>query len=137
MAMKVLPPRVLFRSLAVATGDKVKVPGQDPVPAKKKKDGPPTGLGFFDAREYDESPGEYTYGVPQLLRLLNTTLPPACDAMAVIANRAGGTDKAVEHLYLATLSRMPTPSEAKAADLVGRQRDLVKAYSTLAWALAE
>ena len=27
------------------------------------------GFGFFDTREYDESPTEYTYGVPQLLRM--------------------------------------------------------------------
>jgi hypothetical protein len=135
MALKVLPPRVLFRSLAVATGEKIKAPGEDPPPTKKKE-APPIGLGFFDSREYDESPIEYTYGVPQLLRLLNTLLPPACDAMAVVANRQGGAEKAVEHLYLTTLSRRPTTAEAKkAADFVARQRDPVKGYSTVAWAL--
>jgi hypothetical protein len=135
MPMKVLPPRSLFRSLAVATGEKLPAPGEDAPPAKKKEV-PTTGLGFFDAREYDESLSEYTYGVPQLLRLLNTKLPPACDAMAVIANRQGGSDKAVEHLYVTTLSRFPTPAEtSRAVQFVGKQGDVVKGYSTLAWAL--
>jgi hypothetical protein len=135
MPMKVLPPRDLFRSLAVATGEKLPVPGEDAPPAKKK-DVPTTGLGFFDAREYDESLSEYTYGVPQLLRLLNSKLPPACDAMAVVANRQGSRDQAIEHLYLATLSRWPNQSEeSRAARFIAQQTDVVKGYSMLAWAL--
>jgi hypothetical protein len=135
MPMKVLPPRVLFRSLAVATGEKLPVPGEDAAPTKKK-DEPATGLGFFDAREYDESLSEYTYGVPQLLRLLNSKLPPACDAMAVVANRQGSRDKAIEHLYLVTLSRRPNQSEeSRAARFIAQQPDVVKGYSMLAWAL--
>src|SRR4029077_12070484 len=59
MAMKVLPPRSLFHSYAVATGDQLPVPSDSAAPAKKN-DNSPTGLAYFDVREYDESPAEYT-----------------------------------------------------------------------------
>jgi Protein of unknown function (DUF1549)/Protein of unknown function (DUF1553) len=135
MAMKVLPPRSLFHSLAVSTGDLLPVPGGD-APVAKKKENAPTGIGYFDVREYDESPAEYTYGVPHLLRLLNTKLPPACDAMAKVAMKIGDRDKIVEQLYLTTLSRMPTSAETRRAlDYVGKQPDAEKGFSTLAWAL--
>jgi hypothetical protein len=135
MAMKVLPPRSLFQSLAVATSDQLGVPGEDPAPSKKK-DGPASGLGFFDAREYDEALGEYTYGVPQLLRLMNTQLPPACDALAKNVAKTGDRSHVIEELYLRTLSRKPTAAELKkATEFVGKQADAVKGYSTLAWAL--
>jgi hypothetical protein len=135
MSMKVLSPRSLFHSLSIATSDQLRKPGENTVPPKKKG-GPPTGLDFFDAREYDENLAEYTYGVPHLLRLINTELPPACDAMAIVANRLESREKSIEHLYLTTLSRFPNPTETRRAlDFIGKQPDAVKGYSTLAWAL--
>jgi hypothetical protein len=135
MAMKVLSPRSLFHSLSIATDDQLRKPSDTTAPPKKKG-GPPTGIEFFDAREYDENLSEYAYGVPQLLRLINTNLPPACDAMAVVANRLGSPDKVIGQLYLSTLSRYPTAAETKRAnDFLAKQQDVVKGYSTLAWAL--
>ncbi|MSR53260.1 MAG: DUF1549 domain-containing protein [Gemmataceae bacterium] len=135
MAMKVLTPRNLFRSLATATSDQLTMPAEDAAP-NKKKDYAATGLGYFDVREYDESPGEYTYGVPHLLRLMNTKLPPACDAMAKAALKLGGRDRVIEHLYLSTLSRLPSTGETKRVnEFLGKQQDVLKGYSLLAWAL--
>lgn len=135
MAMKVLPPRSLFRSLAVATSDGLAMLHDDAAPGKKNY-GPATGLGFFDVREYDESPGEYTYGVPHLLRLMNSQLPPACDALAKSVAKSGSQSQVIEQLYLQTLSRKPTQAEAKkAGEFVGKQPSAEKGYSTLAWAL--
>ena len=137
MAMKVLPPRSLFRSYGVATANQISVP-EDVVPNGKpgKQDGAADGLAFFDSREYDESPGEYAYGVPQLLRLINTKLPPACDRAAKSAARRSAKEKVIEHLYLAALTRFPTHKEAKAmSEFVAKQGGDVKGYSAALWVL--
>ncbi len=133
MAMKVLPPRPLFAALSAATNGHLPLP--KPTRAGKRTDGD-DGYAFFDSREYDESPAEYSYGVPQLLRLMNTQLPPACDATGKELARQMTVGKAVEHLYLSALSRPPTPAEArKVAAFVGRQPDPARGLSAALWAL--
>ncbi len=132
-AVKAMPPRVLFASLAVVTDNHVRSPRTD----RGGKKGPPAdGIGFFDTREYDESPTEYTNGVPQLLRVMNTHLPPACDAVALTLPKLGDRDKVIEHLYLLTLSRSPTPTEAaRLSAFVAKHSDPVKGYSAAFWVL--
>ena len=82
---------------------------REPKQGKKqaKLDNSSQGIQFFDSREYDENPGEYTYGVPQLLRLMNSKLPPACDSVAQSAMQYSVKEKAIEHLYLIGLSATP------------------------------
>ena len=137
MAMKVLTPRSLFLSLAIATSNQVDVPPeQKPLDKRAKEEAGAQTLQFFDAREYDESPGEFAYGVPQLLNLMNSKLPPACDAVAQSSMKLGSKEKIIEHLYLAALSRQPTPAEMKKmVAFVAKQRNSVKGYSALMWAL--
>ena len=132
-ALKAMPPRVLFASLAVVTDNHVRSPRED----RGGKKGPPAdGIGFYDTREYDESPTEYTNGVPQLLRLMNTKLPPACDAVAQTLPKLGDRDKVIEHLYLLALSRPPTPAESqRLAAFVAKHPDPVKGYSAAFWVL--
>ena len=138
-ALKVIPPRELFASLSLITDGQVKTPKDEVV----GKDGQPAdGFAFYDVREYDESPTEYTYGVPQLLRLMNTRLPPACDAVgrsvAARVSSLGGREKAVDHLFLLTLSRYPNPGErSRVAAFVGRHPDAAKGYSAALWALLQ
>ncbi|CAN5545799.1 hypothetical protein BH11PLA2_BH11PLA2_25330 [soil metagenome] len=137
MAMKVLTPRSLFRSYGVATANQVDLPEEPKIAAKAQKtDSAGQGLAFFDAREYDENPGEYTYGVPQVLRLINTRLPPACDKVAKEAAKLGSKDKVIDHLYLTALSRYPTETERKTVStFIAKQGDLQKGYSAVMWAL--
>lgn len=136
MGMKVLTPRMLFQSLGVATNG-VDVPSNDVANGKvAKQDTGGKGLEFFDVREYDENPGEYTYGVPQLLKLMNAKLPPACDAAAKTMTKIGSRDKVIEHLYLTALSRYPTSDETrKLAAFIAKQTDPVKGYSSALWVL--
>src|SRR5207248_9801429 len=66
--------------------------------------------------------------LPQLLRLMNTRLPPACDAVgkavAARASSPGGREKAVEHLFLLALSRQPAATErSRVAAFVGRSEE--------------
>ena len=134
-AIKVIPPRALFASLATATDNHVKSPREDRGGGNKK--GPPgDGLAFYDTREYDESPTEYTNGVPQLLRLMNTQLPPACDLVAQTLPKLGSPDKVIEHLYLLTLNRYPNPTEAtRMAAFIAKHGNPVKGYSAALWTL--
>jgi hypothetical protein len=133
-ALKVIPPRALFAALAMATDNHVHSPREDRGGGKK---GPPAdGLAFYDTREYDESPTEYTNGVPQLLRLMNTQIPPACDAVAQSLPRLGSSEKVVEHLYLLTLNRYPNPTEsARMTAFIAKQASPVKGYSAALWTL--
>lgn len=138
MGMKVLAPRMLFQSLAVATANNVDSPTDGISNSKPTKtDTAGQGLAFFDAREYDEHPGEYTYGVPQLLKLMNAKLPPACDAAAKTMAKIGSRDKVIEHLYLTALSRYPTADEAKklGAFIAKQGSDPAKGYSAALWVL--
>ena len=132
-ALKVIPPRALFATLAMATEHRVRSPRED----RGGKKGPPAdSFAFYDTREYDESPTEYTNGVPQLLRLMNTQLPPACDAVAQTLTKLGTSDKVVEHLYLLTLCRYPNPTEtARMTAFVAKQGSPVKGYSAILWTL--
>ncbi|WP_161967118.1 DUF1549 domain-containing protein [Fimbriiglobus ruber] len=132
MPVKVIPPRALLASLAVATDNRFQAPKDDVL---DKRGNGEQGLAFFDAREYDESAAEYSYGVPHFLRLMNTQLPPACDAAAKSMG-TGPRAQVIEQLYLRTLARRPTAQEAaKMTAFVGRQTDPVKGYSAALWVL--
>ena len=132
-AVKVIPPRALFAALAVVTDNHVRLPHAD----RGGRNGQSAdGFGFFDTREYDESPTEYTNGVPQLLRLMNGQLPAACDAVAKALPKPGDRDATIEHLYLLTLSRAPSPAEARRLTaFVAKYPDPVKGYSAALWVL--
>lgn len=133
VALKVIPPRALFATLAMVTDNHVRSPRED---RGGKKGAASDGLGFYDTREYDESPAEYTYGVPQLLRLMNTQLPPACDTVAQGLPKLGSQEKAIEHLYLLALSRYPNPTETtRMAAFIAKHPDPVKGYSSALWVL--
>lgn len=135
VAVKAIPPRALFASLALVTNNRVHIPREE---AGGKKGAPADGFGFFDTREYDESPTEYTNTVPQLLRLMNTQLPPACDAVARALPKFGSREEAVEYLYLLTLGRAPTPAEVgRFSAFIGKRSDPVKGYSAALWVLLQ
>lgn len=139
MGLKAIPPRELFASLALITDGQVRMPKEEVI---GKQGASADGFGFYDTREYDESPTEYTYGVPQLMRLMNTRLPPACDAVGrAVAQRAasmGGREKAVEHLFLLALSRNPSPTErSRVAAFVARHPEPAKGYSAALWSLLQ
>jgi len=82
---------------------------------------------------------EYQAGIPQALRLMNSAM---LNNTTQFVNRAmtqsGGTPPArvVEYLYMATLSRRPTPAELeRRVAYVTRQSDARAAYGDLTWAL--
>lgn len=136
MPMKVLSARMLLDSLAVATG---KSP-RESTPNKPNKNAP-TGSGllrFFDTAEYDEDPTEFTYGIPQVLRMMNSNLSNnGVEVVNRLSRSAGGNQQQVlEDIFLTILSRRPLPSEVqKTSSFVARTGDPAKGYAGVFWAL--
>jgi len=135
----VMEARVLLDSLAVVTGqrDVSRVTG-------KNGEKSPTGTGgdatvrFFDVREYDDDATEYSYGIPQILRMMNTRLTTASEAVAarVAGKHKDDQPKAIEELYLLALSRRPTDREVeRMTAYVSKHQEPAKGYAGVLWAL--
>jgi len=81
---------------------------------------------------------EYQAGIPQALRLMNSALLNNTNQFVTRAMSQGGKSPAqvVQYLYMATLSRRPTPQELeRRVGYVTRQSDPRTAYADLTWAL--
>jgi hypothetical protein len=130
--------RELLASLAVATGQQVRLP-VDPQPRDKR--GPIAGdpvVRFFDTRDVDDDVTEFPYGIPQLLRMRNTALTNSGAEIArrLASKHSGDRGKIIEELYLIALSRRPSSLEReKMLAYVDRQRLPAQAYAGIMWAL--
>jgi hypothetical protein len=142
-ALKVLPPGVLYDCLTKATGFRELQLG---LPRTKSKQGVTTALpprdafiDFFRTQDEAAEPTEYTHGIPQALKLLNSQ---QLNQVAPLADRLARLDlsrnAAIEQLYLAALARRPTSEEtAQVADFLERRQDrpIEAGYSAVLWAL--
>ncbi|MBL8792355.1 MAG: DUF1553 domain-containing protein [Planctomycetia bacterium] len=93
---------------------------------------------FFRTQDSDAGPTDYTHGIPQALSLMNDPefnrgTYPAVEQL-VKANLP--PEKALEALYLRTLSRRPTEVESKLLRAyLARQPDAAKGYAGVLWIL--
>lgn len=140
MPVKIMDARVLLDSLAVVTGQG----GRGAAGKGREAERSPAGTGgdpvvrFFDTREYDDDATEYSYGIPQILRMMNTNLTASSASVAQrLANQhKGNPEKVLEEIYLLTLSRKPTTREVERMnDYVSRQKDAAQGYAGVMWAL--
>jgi hypothetical protein len=138
MPVKVIGARQLLESLATATGYREKE-RETPKPAmpKGKAAGPVTLVRFFDTREYDDDLTEYAYGVPQVLRLMNTNLTnrAAEAAKRIIKAAEGKRATVIEDLYLTALTRRPRAEELERMSKYIERSDEDRAYAGVLWAL--
>ncbi len=142
--IKVLTAEQLFDSLTSVIG----------APAAGKKDGMkapapkggPQGMrdqfALFFMGSDNAKPTDYEAGIPQALRLMNSPLMAsgrllsAANRIAEVARPTTTPDKAVEKLYLGTLSRRPTADEQKKMkDMITKQTDPRQAYADVMWVL--
>ncbi len=138
-AVRALTPEQLYDSLTSLVGK----PGRGVVPKKKglaRKGlfGPREQFVNFFRIEDGADPLEYQAGIPQALRLMNAPLLNNTNQLIQQAVTQGGNDPArvVEQLYLAILSRRPTPEESlRRVAYIRRQDNARTAYGDLAWAL--
>jgi hypothetical protein len=142
MAVKGLSPEQLFDSLAVATGYR-----SPPPSPRSQNPAPPDARAEFLARFAGGQPRTETQrSIQQALMLMNgqfvadaTRLKDGA-VLATIANdRSLDTAGKVEALYLATLSRKPTPKEAKRfvkyVDEGGPSKNAKLALADVLWTL--
>src|SRR5207302_1498276 len=73
---------------------------------------------FLDTREYDDDPTEFSYGIPQLLRLMNSGLTHGSARLAVRLARERWPDEAIAEMYLGALARRRGPGGGGQAQVV-------------------
>lgn len=138
MPVKVITAQQLIDSLAVVTGRQAARPAAPP--AGKKGQGKMGGdllVRAFDTREYDDDATEFSYGIPQLLKLMNTQLTIASGQVAreLAARHRGDHARVIEDVYLTALSRRPTQSEAARMIAHVEKAGPGTGYADVMWAL--
>ncbi len=140
MRVKVMTPQQLYDSLAQVVGANAMRTG---TATKAKKAAAVRGpnnrdqfVAFFLAGAEQPSVTAYEAGIPQALRLMNA---PITNNTAVARSIVGSTAdprQAVERLYLATLSRRPTPEEMREMTAyIAMSGDRLTAIGDILWVL--
>ena len=102
MAIKVLSPQQLYDSLSAVFGEPSRP--QSGAAGRGRNDPRAEFVAFF-AREPNASPLSYEQGIPQLLRMMNSS--------QFFDRASRGEPRGMEEAYLRVLSRRPTAEEAK------------------------
>jgi hypothetical protein len=94
-------------------------------------------VNFFSTKEVDGDPGEMGHGVPQFLRLMNSAqLNRGGPVVERLATEGAKPEAVIEGLFLATLSRRPTPAELQTFTSYTAKRENSKdAYAGVLWVL--
>jgi hypothetical protein len=144
MPVKVMSADMLYDSLAVVLGHGV---GDDAKAAPKKKGmnkkqgfaGPREQFRHFFHAEADDDSGvveDYTHGIPQVLRLMNSRQTNELGAAVGRLTRGATPDRNIETLFLATLSRKPSEVEAKRMQAyLDKASSPSEGYGDILWAL--
>jgi hypothetical protein len=118
MPIKVIGARELLASLQVATDSRAPALSRDQAKALRKEmaknkglNAPAGGVRFFDKREYEDEVTDFSYGIPQMLKLMNTPLTNAGATVARLGKPNRDRADVVVDLYLAALTRKPTERE--------------------------
>ena len=104
----------------------------------KRPQGPVSLARFFDTREYDDDPTDFPFGVPQVLKLMNTNLTTHAGETARRVSQSAGGDRRrmIEDLYLTALTRRPKPAELeRMLGYVAKQSSAQQGYAGVMWAL--
>jgi hypothetical protein len=136
MAVKVLTPEQLYDSIGAVAGgfgDRERPMGKGgprggPVTARDRF------VAFFQGSESPKAT-DYEAGIPQALRLMNN---PQLSSSAKVLREIGKDQpaKAIERLYLMTMSRKPTGDEVKRlTNYIAQAGSTQTAYSDIAWVL--
>lgn len=140
--LKVMSADMLYDSLAIVLERPVGETERRPRPAIAGRGEPPDAREqfrrFFHA-EADDDAGvveEYTHGVPQVLRLMNSQQTNNMTAVVRSLMRNATPEQVIESLYLRVLARKPTNDETvRMLMFVEDERDKAKAYGDAMWAL--
>jgi hypothetical protein len=145
MAVKVMSPEVLYDSLTQALGARdLAVPSSGGRPGfgggarQGGGGGRDAFVAFFTTKEEGDDPSEFSMGIPQFLRLMNSgTFNQGGPVIDRLMKADGATPQTVvEGLFLSVLSRRPTATEVeKLTAYVARKEDQKKGYAGVLWVL--
>jgi hypothetical protein len=143
MKLKVMSADMLYDSLTTVLAREPAAQGRFAAKIKAKaKAGPRTPReefrNFFHAEADDDSGvvEDYTHGIPQVLRLMNSQ--SLSDTKSVVAKLTRGSDspeKVIETLYLRVLSRRPSADETERMAKYVAAGDAAKGYGDALWVL--
>jgi Protein of unknown function (DUF1549)/Protein of unknown function (DUF1553) len=139
MAVKVLTPEVLYESLGIIgkdSGSAGKGGGNAGKPGGDKQDSKEQFVRSFRVDE-DVAAVDYIQGIPQLLRLMNSSTPNRGSAVVdKLCNSGASRTEAIATLYLAALSRRPTAAETELmSSYLSRRKDDREGYRGVLWIL--
>jgi hypothetical protein len=137
--VQVLSAEQLYDSLTAVLGPPPgRERGRQNVPPQLRGQNNPKALFvfFFQGDEVFD-PTKYEAGIPQVLRLMNgPRFQAGLNRKAAEGRGKLKPEEVVEHLYLSTLSRRPTPAEnARLMKYVASERDQTAAYGDVLWAI--
>jgi hypothetical protein len=141
MAVKVMSPEQLFDSLVQVLGapDQVNLPRRPNAmaAARFRNITPRTLFVAFFKGDDNADPTEYQAGIPQVLRMMNSPQLNNASMLNPLLKAAKPPQEIVDHLYLATLARRPSPQErSRSLALIGKYREEPRqAYADILWAL--
>jgi hypothetical protein len=141
MPLKIMSADMLFDSLTVALNHSAaddQTRDKDARKKRKREGGVREQFRKFFHAEADDDVGvveDYTYGIPQILRLMNSR--QVCDTSKTVAKLVKDTpQKAIENLYLTTLSRKPTEAEiTRVMAYLDKESNRSKGYADVLWVL--
>lgn len=136
--VRTMHPEQLFDSLitVVGKGPLAKAKGEGKAVDKKGPVGPRDNfLSFFRVEEFN--PLDYTAGIPQALRIMNSQLTNRGEFFgAGLAAGAKSPQQAIENIYLTILSRRPTEEETRRmVQYIGKQETPRAGFGDIVWAL--
>jgi ferric-dicitrate binding protein FerR (iron transport regulator) len=142
MAVKVMTPEVFYDSLATAMagglapvkkGSK-SVAGKSIAPNLESRE---QFVNAFGAQGEPAEAGEFSYGIPQFLKLMNAgELNHGAPVVARLVKDGAAPEKAIEDLYLTVLSRRPNESEVKMmGDYLRKRGNAENGYAGVLWTL--
>jgi hypothetical protein len=143
MPVKVMNAWQLVDSLGTVSGDRVRGSVTGPARGFDAAGKSATGTGgdvvvrALDAREVDDAATDFSYGIPQILRLMNTPLTASSAALGAKIAKEHGKDHAagLEECFLITLTRKPRPEEVQRLSSYVAAKGPEKGYAGVLWAL--
>lgn len=103
--------------------------------APKGVSAPATGVRFFDKREYEDDPTDFSYGIPQLLKQMNTGMTNSYAPVQRFAKPGRDRAEVINDLYLTALGRPVSAKDLERLDKFAEGRDKSKLYQDIFWAL--
>ncbi len=142
MVVKVLGPESIYDSLAIVLSIDPSARPAAPKGAAVKSKGPPLSpreefIHFFRTRAEAAEAGEFSHGIPQFLKRMNAEeFNNTAPLISRLARPGTSREQVLEQIYLAVLSRRPSPAEVQLLSKYLAKRDNAEqGYNGVLWIL--